>query len=30
VDVPEFLVAYVLHLTASAIVFLLAAEKALP
>jgi len=30
VHVPEFLVAYVLHLTASAIVFLVAAEKALP
>jgi hypothetical protein len=30
VEVPEFLVGYVLHLTASAIVFLVSAEKALP
>jgi hypothetical protein len=30
VEVPEFLVGYVLHLTASAILFLAAAEKALP
>ena len=30
VKVPDFLVGYVLHLTASAILFLAAAEKALP
>lgn len=30
VEVPEFLVGYVLHLTASAILFLASAEKALP
>lgn len=30
VDVPDFLVGYVLHLTASAILFLASAEKALP
>jgi hypothetical protein len=30
VEVPEFIVGYVLHLTASAIVFFVAAEKALP
>jgi len=30
VEVPDFLVGYVLHLTAAAIVFLVAAEKALP
>jgi hypothetical protein len=30
VDVPAFLVAYALHLTASALVFLVEAEKALP
>jgi hypothetical protein len=30
VDVPTYLVAYVLHQTASAIVFLVEAEKALP
>jgi len=30
VEVPEYIVAYVLHLTASAIVFLAAAERSLP
>ena len=30
VDVPDFIVGYVLHLTASAILFLASAEKALP